>query len=53
MCSLYLADDSNTLTAMNPESVHPLTAPETDVYDNANSLQVLLWSFCLLNYNYI
>lgn len=29
----------DTLTGSVQESVHPLTSPETDVYDNANSLQ--------------
>ncbi|CAH0724853.1 unnamed protein product, partial [Brenthis ino] len=31
-------DKQNTLSAVNPEGVHPLTN-ENDVYDNANSLQ--------------
>ncbi|CAB3239968.1 unnamed protein product [Arctia plantaginis] len=34
------ADDSNALTTgINPENMHPLNTPETDIYDNANSLQ--------------
>ncbi|KAJ8735551.1 hypothetical protein PYW07_007171 [Mythimna separata] len=33
-----ISDDTVTAT-INPETAHPLTATETDVYDNANSLQ--------------
>ncbi|XP_047034378.1 trafficking protein particle complex subunit 8 [Helicoverpa zea] len=35
-----LTDDNATvISSINPETLHPLTAAETDVYDNANSLQ--------------
>lgn len=37
-----LTEDGNTLAAMPPEGIHPLTTSENDVYDNANSLQVRL-----------
>ncbi|XP_050555044.1 trafficking protein particle complex subunit 8 [Spodoptera frugiperda] len=32
-------ENSAALSAMNPDTSHPLTTTETDVYDNANSLQ--------------
>lgn len=35
----FVEEKQNTLSAVNPEGVHPLTN-ENDVYDNANSLQV-------------
>ncbi|PZC79153.1 hypothetical protein B5X24_HaOG216843 [Helicoverpa armigera] len=35
-----ITDDNVTgISSINPETLHPLTAAETDVYDNANSLQ--------------
>lgn len=34
-------ENSAALSAMNPDTSHPLTTTETDVYDNANSLQVV------------
>lgn len=41
MVWMYFVDEVNTTaTSVNPD-VHPLTALETDVYDNANSLQVM------------
>lgn len=39
---MYFVDENNTTaTSVQSENVHPLTAMETDVYDNANSLQVI------------
>ncbi|XP_075972327.1 trafficking protein particle complex subunit 8 homolog l(3)76BDm [Anticarsia gemmatalis] len=38
--TMNIPEDGNTvISAINPDNMHPLTAPETDVYDNANSLQ--------------
>uniref|UniRef100_A0A2A4K057 Uncharacterized protein n=1 Tax=Heliothis virescens TaxID=7102 RepID=A0A2A4K057_HELVI len=35
-----ISDENTTvIPSINPETLHPLTAAETDVYDNANSLQ--------------
>lgn len=39
--SILITDENTVISTTNSDTAHPLTATETDVYDNANSLQVI------------
>lgn len=47
LCIVVTDENTTMISSLYPENIHPLTVPETDVYDNANSLQVITNNYYL------